>query len=63
MTNRLKDKEADQVNLRRRDHSNNLLAENLGNLVKEEGKVNSSLKQVRHYCRYLEQGKHVVNTE
>ena len=47
MTNRLKDEEADQEKLRRRDRSNALLAENVNSLVKEEGKLNSNLKQMR----------------
>ena len=47
MTNRLKDEEANQEKLRRRDRSNALLAENVNSLVKEEGKLNSNLKQVR----------------
>ena len=60
MTNRLKDKEADQEKLRRRDRSNALLAENVNSLVKEEGKLNSNLKQVSQCRRYLKKGKNLV---
>ena len=53
MTNRLKDEEADHEKVRRRDRSNNLLADNVDTLVKEEGKLNSNLKQVRQHLKRL----------
>ena len=37
MTNRLKDEEANHEKVRRRDHSNNLLADNVNTLITEEG--------------------------
>ena len=47
MKGRLKDEEANYKKVRRRDHGNNLLAANINTLVKEEGKLNSNLPQVR----------------
>ena len=47
MRDRLKDKEADYNKVRKRDCGNNLLADNMDGLVKEEGKLTSNLKQVR----------------
>ena len=44
---RLKDEEADYKKVRQRDRTNDLLADNIDRLVKEEGKSNSNLKQVR----------------
>ena len=44
---RLKDEEANYEKDRKRDRSNNLLANNIDGLIKEEGKLNSNLKQVR----------------
>ena len=44
---RLKDEEADYEKVRRRDRGNNLLAANIDTLVKEEGKLNSNLQEVR----------------
>ena len=44
---RLKDEEADYKKVRKRDRNNVLLADNIDGLVKEEGKSNSNLKQVR----------------
>ena len=52
MKDRLKDEEADYEKVRRRDRSNNLLADNVDTLVKEEGKLNSNLKHVRQYLRH-----------
>ena len=43
----LKDEEADYKKVRKRDRNNVLLADNIDGLVKEEGKSNSNLKQVR----------------
>ena len=57
MTNRLKDEEADHEKVRRRDHNNNLLADNVNTIVKEEGKLNLNLKQVRQYLRHLKKGR------
>ena len=45
-TNRLKDEEANHKKVKQRDRSNNLLADNADTLVKEEGELNSHLKQV-----------------
>ena len=53
MTDHLKDKEADYEMVRRRDRNNNLLADNVNTLVKEEGKLNSNLKQVRQHLKRL----------
>ena len=47
MRDRLKDEEADYEKVRKRDRTNALLADNIDGLAKEEGKSNSSLKQVR----------------
>ena len=47
MRDRLKNEEADYEKVSKRDRSNNLLADNIDGLVKEEGKSNSNLKQVR----------------
>ena len=47
MRDRLKDEEADYEKVRKRDRTNALLADNIDGLVKEEGKSNSNLKQVR----------------
>ena len=47
MKDRLKDEEADYEKVRKRDRTNALLADNIDGLAKEEGKSNSSLKQVR----------------
>ena len=44
---RLKDEEADYEKVRRRDRGNNLLVANIDTLVKEEGKLNSNLQEVR----------------
>ena len=46
MANRLKDEEVNRKKVRRRDRSNNLLADNIDTLIKEEGKLNLHLKQV-----------------
>ena len=43
----LKDEEADYEKVRLRDRGNNLLADNIDILVKEEGKSRLNLKQVR----------------
>ena len=43
----LKDEEANYEKDRKRDRGNNLLANNIDGLIKEEGKLNSNLKQVR----------------
>ena len=51
MKDRLKDEEADYEKVRRRDRGNNLLAYNINTIVKEEGKLNSSLKQVRQHLK------------
>ena len=53
MTDRLKDEEADYEKVRRRDRSNNLLADNVNNLIKEEGKLNLNLKHVRQHLKHL----------
>mgnify|MGYP007123552722 CR=1 FL=1 len=45
MKDRLKDREANHDKVRKRDRSNALLADNIDGLVKEEGKLTSSLKQ------------------
>ena len=45
MRDRLKDKEADYDKVRKRDRGNAPLANNIDGLVKEEGKLTSSLKQ------------------
>ena len=47
MRDRLKDEEADYKKVRKRARNNVLLADNIDGLVKEEGKSNSNLKQVR----------------
>ena len=47
MKDRLKGEEADYKKVRRRDRGNTLLAANIYTLVKEEGKLNPNLKQVR----------------
>ena len=51
MKDRLKDEEADYGKVRRRDRGNNLLAYNINTIVKEEGKLNSSLKQVKQHLK------------
>ena len=53
MTDRLKDEEADYEKVRRRDRSNNLLADNVNTLIKEEGKLNSNLKHVKQHLKHL----------
>ena len=53
MTDRLKDKEADYEKVRQRDRSNNLLADNVNTLIKEEGKLNSNLKHVKQHLKHL----------
>ena len=60
MTDRLKDEEANYKKVRQRDRSNNLLADNVDTLVKEEGKLNANLKQVRQYLRHLKRGKNLI---
>ena len=53
MTDRLKDEEADYEKVRWRDRSNNLLADNVNNLIKEEGKLNLNLKHVKQHLKHL----------
>ena len=47
MRDRLKNEEADYEKVSKRDRSNNLLADNIDGLVKEEGKSNSKIKRLR----------------
>ena len=47
MTDRLKDEETDYEKVRSRNCGNKLLANDVDTIVKEEGKLNSNLKQVR----------------
>ena len=49
MTDCLKDKETNHEKVRRRDRGNKLLADNVDTIVKEEGKLNSNLKQVSQH--------------
>ena len=46
MTNGLKDEETDYEKVWSRNRGNKLLADNVDTIVKEEGKLNSNLKQV-----------------
>ena len=46
MTDRLKDEETDYEKVRNRNRGNKLLAYDVNTIVKEEGKLNSNLKQV-----------------
>ena len=46
MTNGLKDEETDYEKVCSRNRGNKLLADNVDTIVKEEGKLNSNLKQV-----------------
>ena len=47
----LKNEEANYEKDRKRDRGNNLLANNIDGLIKEEGKLNSNLNQVRELDR------------
>ena len=49
MTDRLLDEETDYEKIRLREGGNKLLADIVDTIVKEEGKLNSNLKQVRQH--------------
>ena len=49
MTDRLLDEDIDYEKIRLREGGNKLLADIVDTIVKEEGKLNSNLKQVRQH--------------
>ena len=49
MTDRLLDEDIDYEKIRLREGGNKLLADIVDTIVKEEGKLNSTLKQVRQH--------------